>query len=91
MSTDNNWWATRRDNNDLLHETPSSRVYAWIELMEGPFSVTEAEEACRRLRAEHHEYMVRTHDPDQEGYTFCAYSEDDFPKLRRMGTTIIEH
>lgn len=92
MSTENKWWVARRDNNDLLHETPSSRVYTWIELVDGPFSITEAEKVCRRLAAEHHEYLVRTHDPQQQGYTFCPYNEEtDFPKLRRMGTTIIEH
>ena len=51
----------QKDNNDLLHETPTSRVYAWIELVEGPFSITAANEVCRRLTAEHHQYLVRTH------------------------------
>lgn len=91
MSGQNTWWVTKRDNDDLLVETSTSRVYRWVELVEGPYSLTEAENRCRKLNDQHHEYLVRTHDPTQQGIRFLAYSEADFPKLRRMGTTIIEH
>jgi len=84
------WYVTKSYQRDMR-----GRMQSRIEIYSPGFSNTgAASNEAKRLNRDHHEYMLATHDLDEQGVEFDCMPDDDsqysFAQARRLGIRVVE-